>query len=129
MDLPHVACDHQCLVSLKFHERCRWNKPIHSNSTPANFCENIVHLFNARDPLKGNAGVQQTLEIDFVRVLPQKKNVLANDESPDGLVDGRVIVLPLIDCEWEQMFRTSRDRGIVIADTAIGSHRLPPCKI
>src|SRR4029450_13662006 len=124
MDLAHVARDHQYLVSLEFHERGGWNKPVHGHSAPANLREDVVHLLNARDPLKGNAGVEQSFEIDFVCVLLQKKNVLAHDESPDCVVDGRVIVVALVDCELEQMFGATGDCRVVIADTALRIHRV-----
>ena len=101
MDLTHVACDHEHFVRLKFHERRRRNEPVNCNCAPVDLCQNIVHLFNARNALKGDAGVEETFEINFVRVFFQKKNVLAHDESPDCVVDGRVIVVPLIDCELE----------------------------
>ena len=52
MDLAHVARDNQHLVSLKFHERRRRNKPVHRHRAPANLREDIVHLLNARDALK-----------------------------------------------------------------------------
>jgi hypothetical protein len=38
------------------------------------------------------------------------------------VIHRRVIVVTLIDCELEQMFGTSRDRGIVIADSASRFH-------
>jgi hypothetical protein len=47
---------------------------------------------------------EQPLEINFVRVFLQEKNVLAHDESPDRVIDRSVIVVALIDCELEQMF-------------------------
>jgi hypothetical protein len=36
-----------------------------------------------------------------VRVLFQEKNVLAHDEAPDSVINGRIIVVTLIDCELE----------------------------
>src|SRR5438093_6507048 len=128
MDLAHVACDHQYLVSLKFHERRRWNESVYGHCAPLDFRKNIVHLLNARDSVERDAGVEKTLEINFVRVLAQEKNVLAHDEARHRMTDRSVIVVTLIDCELEQMFWTSRDRGIVIADTAFRFHRAPPCK-
>src|SRR4030095_16718018 len=101
MDLAHVARDDQHLVSLKFHERRRRDKSIHSYRAPSNLLQNVVHLLNARDTLKRDAGVEESLEINFVRVLLQEKNVLAHDESPDSVIDRSVIVVALIDCELE----------------------------
>ena len=96
--------------------------PSTATAPQLDLCQNIVHLLNARDSLERDAGVEQTLEINFVRVLRAEKNVLAHDEPPDRVIDRRVIVVTLIDCELEQMFGTSRDRGIVIADTAFRFH-------
>jgi hypothetical protein len=64
-----------------------------------------------------------------VRVFLQKKHVLAHDESPDGVIDRCVIVVSLIDCELEQMFRTSADRRVAVADTALRFHRQAPWEI
>jgi hypothetical protein len=99
MNLPHVARDHQHLVRLKFHERRRWNETIHGDGAPIDFRQDVVHLLNARDALERNPGVEQPLEINFVRIFLQEKNVLAHDESPDCVIDRRVIVVTLIDCE------------------------------
>src|SRR5206468_10516786 len=74
------------------------------------------------------SGVEQTLEINFVRVFFQKKNVLAHDESPDGVIDGRVIVVTLIDCELEQMFGATGDCRVVIADTVLRIHSGRPLR-
>ena len=123
MDLAHVARDHQDLVGLKFHER-RWrNKPVHRHRPPANLREDIVHLFNARDALEGDARIKKTLEIDFVCVFLQKKGVLPHDKAPDRMIDRRVIVVTLIDCELKQMFGTTGDRRIAVTDTALRFHR------
>ena len=101
MDLAHVARDHQHLVGLEFHERRRRNKAVHGHRAPANLRQNIVHLLNARDAIKRDAGIEEPLEINFVRVLFQEKNVLAHDKSPDCVIDRSVIVVALIDCELE----------------------------
>ena len=69
MDLPHVARDDEDLVSLEFHERRRRNKSIHRHRTPFDLCENVIHLLDARDAFERNAGIEQPLEINFVRVL------------------------------------------------------------
>src|SRR5436305_11323199 len=122
MDLAHVARDNQDLVSLEFHERCWWNKAVHSHRAPANLRQNIVHLLNARDTIKRDAGVEESLEINFVRVLLQEKNVLAHDEPPDSVIDRSVIVVSLIDCELEQMFGATCDGRVVIADTTLRIH-------
>src|SRR5207247_9563447 len=104
-------------VSTKFHELRRWNEFVYGHCAPLDFRKNIVHLLNARDSVERDAGVEKTLEINFVRVLAQEKNVLAHDEAPHRMIDRCVIVVTLIDCELAQMFWTSRDRGIVIDDT------------
>src|SRR5262245_61346760 len=126
MDLAHVTRDHQHLVSLEFHERGRRNKTVHSHRAPADLCQDIVHLLNPRDSLKRDAGVEEPLEVDFVRVLLQEKNVLAHDEPPDCMVYRSVIVVPLIDCELEQMFGATGDCRVVIADTTLRFHSRPP---
>ncbi len=123
MDLAHVAGNHQHLVGLKFHERRRRNETVHRHRAPFDLCQDIVHLFNARDALEGNARVEEALEINFVRVFLQKKNVLAHDESPDRVIDRRVIVVSLIDRELEQMFRAGSDRQVAIAYAALRFHR------
>ena len=122
MDLPHVTRDHQDLVGLKFHERCRWNKTVDGNCAPLDLRKNIVHLLNARDAFKRDAGVEETLEINFVRVFFQEKDVLTHDEPPDRVIYRRVIVVTLIDSELEQMLRCGGDRRIRIADTALRFH-------
>src|SRR6185436_9711397 len=117
--------DHH-LVSLKFHERRRRNKAVHRHRAPANLRQNIVHLLNARDAIKRNAGVEESLEINFVRVLLQEKHVLAHDKSPDCVIDRSVIVVALIDRELEQMFGATCDSRIVITDTTFRFHSGPP---
>jgi hypothetical protein len=81
-----------------------------------------LHLLNARDALERNPGVEEALEINFVRVLLQEKNVLAHDKSPDCVIDRSVIVVALVDCELEQMFGATCDGRVVIADTALRIH-------
>src|SRR5437763_8144100 len=81
MDLTHVARDHENFVSLKFHERGRRNKSVHCHRAPTDPAEDIVHLFDPRNTLERNAGVEQPLKIDFVGVFLQEKNVLAHDET------------------------------------------------
>jgi hypothetical protein len=66
------------------------------------------------------------LEINFVRVLPQEKNVLPHDESPHGVVDRRVIVVALIDRELQQMLWRNGDCRVIEADPASSFHRHPP---
>src|SRR5215831_6201201 len=122
MDLPHVARDHQHFVSLKFHERCRRNESVHRHCAPIDLRQDIVHLLNARDAIKRDAGIEQALEINFVGVLLQEKNVLAHDKSPDGVIDRRVIVVTLIHRELEQMFGATGDCRVVVADTALRFH-------
>src|SRR5438067_2914295 len=104
MDLTHVARDHQNLVSLKFHERGRRNKSVHCHRAPIDLAEDIVHLFDSRNTLERNTGIEQPLKIDFVCVFLQEKNVLAHDETPDRVIDRGVFFVALIDCELQQMF-------------------------
>src|SRR5437763_5067310 len=104
MDLTHVARDHENFVGLKFHERGRGNKTIHRYRPPINPAEDVVHFLNPRDALKRDAGIEQQLEIGFVGVLLQEKNVLAHDETPDRVIDRGVFFVALIDCELQQMF-------------------------
>src|SRR5256886_17060278 len=104
MDLTHVARDHENFVSLKFHERGRRNKSVHCHRAPTDPAEDIVHLFDPRNTLERNAGVEQSLKIDFVCVFLQEKNVLAHDETPDRVIDRGVFFVALIDCELQQMF-------------------------
>src|SRR5439155_13149738 len=86
----------------------------------------IVHLLNARDAIKLNAGIEQSLEIHLVRVLAQEKNVLTHDESPDSMIDRRVVVVTLIDRELQKMFGCCGDRRIIQTDTTGCFHRHPP---
>src|SRR5882724_13266135 len=103
MDLAHVARDDEDLVGLEFHERRRRNETIHRHRAPADLAQDVVHLLDARNPFEGNAGVEQSLEINFVRVFAEKKSVLAHDETPDGMIDGGIIFVALVDRELEKM--------------------------
>ena len=129
MDLPHVARDHQDLVSLKFHKRRRRNKSVHRHGAPVDLCQNVVHLLNARDSLERDAGVEQTLEVNFVCVLAQEKSVLTHDESPHGMIDRRVIVVTLIDGELQKMLGCGGDGRVIQADPAGSFHRHPPFRL
>ena len=104
MDLAHVARDHENFVSLEFHERGRRNKSVHRHRAPIDRPENVVHLLDPRNALERNAGIEQPLKIDFVRVFLQEKNVLPHDETPDRVIDRGVFFVALIDCELQQMF-------------------------
>src|SRR5438132_5006703 len=103
MDLAHVARDDEHLVSLEFHERRRRNKSVHRYRAPADLAEDVVHLLDPWNSFEGNAGVEQTLEINFVSVLAEKKNVLAHDEPPHRVIDRSVVVITLIDRELQKM--------------------------
>ena len=105
MDLAHVARDHQNLVGLEFHERGWRNKAVHRHRAPIDSAENIIHLLDPRNALEGNAGVEQSLKINFVSVFLQEKNILAHDEPPDRVIDRSVFFVTLIDRELQQMFR------------------------
>jgi len=72
------------------------------------------------------AGVEQPLEVNFVRVLAQEKSVLTHDESPHGVIDRRVIVVTLIDGELQKMLRCGGDGRIIQADPAGSFHPHPP---
>ena len=114
MDLAHVARDDENLVGLEFHERRRRNESVHRDRAPADLAEDVVHLLDARNALERDAGVEQSLEINFVRVFLQEKNVLAHDETPDRVIDRRVFVVALIDRELQKMFGSRRDGRIVV---------------
>ena len=129
MDLPHVARDDQNFVGLEFHERRRRNKPVHRHSPPVNLGENVVHLLNARNALKGDACIEQALKINFVSVFFKEENILPHDEAPDGVIHGRVIIVALIDGELQKMLWCGSDRRIIEADTAGSFHWHPPLRI
>src|SRR4029077_13087234 len=114
MDLPHVARDYQYFVGLELHERRRRNETVHRYRAPLDLGQNVVHFFDTRNAFKRDARVEETLEINFMRVFFQEKDVLAHDESPYRVIDRCVIVVPLIDRELEQMLRTSGDRRVAI---------------
>ncbi len=61
-------------------------------------------------------GIEEALEVKFVRVFAQEKNVLAHDEAPDGMIDRGVVVVTLVDGELEQMFRKGGHRLVVHRD-------------
>ena len=129
MDLAHVARDHEHLVGLKLHERRRRNESVHRHGAPPNLCQDIVHLLDARDALERDAGVEQALKVNFVCVFFEKENVLSHDESPDSVIDQRVIVVALIDRELKQMLWCCGDCRVVQADTAGFFHRHPPLPV
>src|SRR6202035_1670109 len=110
VDLPHVAGDHQNLVSLKFHKRGRRDEPVYCDRAPANLAEDIVHFLDPWNALERDSGIEQTLEINFVGVLAEEKSVLPHDKTPDGMIDRRVIVVTLVDRELEQMLRQRLNR-------------------
>ncbi len=83
-------------------------KPSTATAPQPIFAEDVVHLLDARDALEGDAGVEQTLEINFVRVFLQEENVLPHDEAPDGMIDRGVFVVALVDGELQEMFRAGR---------------------
>src|ERR1043166_6059751 len=101
MDLAHVTCDDQDLVGLKFHERGWRNESIHGHRAPADLAEDLVHLLDPRNAFEGDAGIEQTLEVNFVSVFAKEENVLPHDEPPDGVIDRGVILVALIDGELE----------------------------
>src|SRR5207247_10009548 len=105
MDLTHVARDHKNFVSLKFHERGWRNKSVHRHRAPIDPAEDVVHLFDPWNAFKRNAGIEQSLEIDFVGVFLQEKNVLAIDKTPVGVNDRRILFVSMVDRNWLFMFR------------------------
>ena len=121
MDLAHVAGDHQHLVGLEFHESRRRNKAVDRDRAPADAAEDVVHFLDARDALEGDAGLEQTLEINFVRVFLQEVSVLPHDETPDRMIDRRVLVEALVDGELQEMFREGGD-GRIRQGNAVGVH-------
>ena len=122
MDLPHVARDHEDFVGLEFHESGRRDEAIHRHRAPADLAEDVVHLADARDALERDAGFEQALEVNFVRVFLQEKRVLPHDETPDRMIDCRVIFETLVDCKLQEMLRKRGD-GRVIKRDAVGIHR------
>ena len=113
IDLAHVARDHENAIGLKLHERRRRNKTVHRHAAPADLSEDLVHLFDPRNAVEGNPGIEETLEVELVRIFAQEKNVLAHDEAPDRVIDRGVFVVTLVDGELEQMFR-KRGHGLVV---------------
>ena len=78
---------------------------------------------DARNALEGDAGIEQSLEINFVRVFLQEKNVLPHDEAPDRVIDRSVFVVALIDRELEEVFRERGDGRVVHWDSVFSFHR------
>jgi hypothetical protein len=60
-----------------------------------------------------------------VGVLAKKENVLPHDETPDRVIDRRVIVVTLVDRELQKMLWRRGDGRVIQADTALGFHRHP----
>ena len=113
IDLAHIARDHEHAIRLKLHERRRRNKTVHGHAAPADLPEDLVHLFDPRNAVEGNPGVEEALEVELVRIFAQEKNILAHDEAPDRVIDGGVFVVALVDGELEQMLR-KRGHGLVV---------------
>src|SRR5438552_17037971 len=128
MDLTHVARDHENFVSLKFHERRRRNKSVHCHRAPVDPAEDIVHLFDPRNTLERNTGIEQPLKIDFVCVFLQEENVLAHDETPDRVIERGVFFVALIDCELQQMFWQGLHCAISSAER-LNTHRVSSVRI
>src|SRR5437764_6775872 len=122
MDLTHVARDYENFVSLKFHERGRRNKSVHRHRAPIDPAEDVVHLFDPWNAFKRNAGIEQSLEIDFVGVLFQEKNVLAHDKTPDRVIDRRIFFVALVDRKLQEMFRQRLHRPVGSAER-LNTHR------
>src|SRR5207237_3039014 len=89
MDLAHIARDHQNLVGLEFHERGWRNKAVHRHRAPIDSAENIIHLLDPRNALKGNAGDEQSLKINYVSVFIKEKNIMVHYEPSDSKIDRR----------------------------------------
>jgi hypothetical protein len=100
----------------------RRNKSVHCHRAPIDRPENLVHLFDPRNPLERNAGIEQPLKIDFVGVFLQEKNVLAHDETPDRVIDWGVFFVALVDCELQQMF-WQRFYFLVSSAERLNTHR------
>src|SRR5205807_8821911 len=86
---------------------------VYRDCAPFDLAQNVIHLLDPRNALEGDAGIEQALKINFVGVLAEKENVLPHDESPERVIDRRVIVVTLIDCELQKMFRRRGDRRII----------------
>ena len=85
--------------------------------------KDVVHLADPRDALEGNAGLEQPLEINLVRVFLQEKNILPHDETPDRVIDRRVIVVALIHGELQKMLRERNHGRAVHRNSVFSFHR------
>ncbi len=70
----------------------------------ADLAQDVIHLADARDALEGDASLGADPKVNLVRVFLQEKRVLPHDETPDRVIDRRVIVVTLIDRELKQVF-------------------------
>jgi hypothetical protein len=96
-----------------------------STAAPADLAEDRIHFLDPRNAIEGNPGIEETLEVELMRVLAQEKNVLAHDEPPDRVIDRGVFVVTLIDGELEKMFR-KRGHGLVVYGNGIWLHKQWP---
>ena len=126
MDLAHIARDHQNLVGLEFHERRRRNEAIHRHCPPVNSSQDVIHFLDPWNAFEGDSGIEQALEIDFVRVFLQKENILTHDESPDRVIDRRILVVALIDGELQKMIWQRLHRLICLAELHASSSQFSP---
>ena len=116
MDLAHIARDHQDFVGLEFHERRRRNEPVYRHRPPVDSSEDVIHFLDPRNSFERDPGIEQTLEIDFVRVFLQEENILAHDEPPYRVIDRRILVIALIDRELQKMIWQQLHRLICLAE-------------
>jgi hypothetical protein len=107
---------------LEFHEG-RWrNEAVNRHRPPANLAEDLVHFANPWNALKGDPGIEQSLEINLVGILLQEKCVLPHDEAPNRVIDRSVIVVALIDRELKQVFWKRGDSRVVHRDSVFSFH-------
>ena len=110
------------LVGLEFHES-RWrNEAVNRHRPPANLAEDLIHFTDPRNALKGDPGIEQSLEINLVGILLQEKHILPHDETPDRVIDRGIIVVALIDRELEQVFWKRGDSRVVHRDSVFSFH-------
>jgi hypothetical protein len=83
------------------------------NAAPADLAEDFVHLFDPRNPVERDSGVEQPLEVKFVGVFLQEKSVLPHNETPDRMIDRGVFIVALVDGELEEMLWKRRDRFVI----------------
>ena len=88
---------------MEFHECRRRNEAIYRHRPPIDSSEDVIHFLDPRNSFERDPGIEQALEIDFVRVFLEEENILAHDEPPDRVIDRRILVVALINRELQKM--------------------------